>query len=128
MTKLVASREIAQDVLEAWHAGAKEFNDGKYWEAHESWEHGWKNLPEPIKSDVQAHIQACGVLVHFQKGNSDPATRLCEAALSKLSDEKWAPRLVILGLPDFLRVFLKTPSKDLNSWLTKARKLEAQVE
>jgi len=56
--------------------GILDFNEARYWEAHESWEEAWKKLSEPQWSWMKAMIQVCGVFIHIQKRRPDPALRL----------------------------------------------------
>jgi hypothetical protein len=81
-----------------WRQGVADFNSGRYWHAHEAWEHGWRLMPAcAARTWVQAMIQVAGVYVLLEKGRASGARSLAEAALEKMkgvekSDglEKWA--------------------------------------
>ncbi len=110
-------------LLQAWREGVEEFNSGRYYEAHEKWEFGWKNLPEPERSWVQAWIQLAGVLCLKQKqGREEAARALCASALEKLerarSVSSVSPRIEVEGGEEFLR---------LNSALTQRKGLKAKL-
>lgn len=68
----------------AWAEGAREFNRGRYWHAHERWEVGWVRLPQPLKSRVQALIQLAAVFHLLGLGRRRAALALCASALAKL--------------------------------------------
>ncbi len=70
----------------AWKKGVDQFNQQRYWHAHEAWEEGWKTLdPGPLKLHVQALIQAAGsfYLLHEKSGRERGARALARAALEK---------------------------------------------
>jgi predicted metal-dependent hydrolase len=70
--------------MKEWRQGNQAFNQGKYWEAHERWEQGWKDLPEPRRTRLQGMIQVAGALVLLQKGRWVAAAALARRALDKL--------------------------------------------
>jgi hypothetical protein len=67
-------------------AGISEFNNGRYWQAHEEWEDLWKRLkvdfPEPQYKALQGLIQCAALLYQYQKRNprgvSNMWSKLCE--------------------------------------------------
>jgi hypothetical protein len=70
----------------AWKQGVIAFNEGRYWDAHENWEWGWKTLPQPEKLYLQALIQACAAFYLFEvRGRYSAAFRLTESSLKKLN-------------------------------------------
>src|SRR4051812_41035408 len=71
-------------LLKAWEDGVHEFNSGRYWDAHEKWEQGWKRLPEPERTWVQAWIQLAGVIHLLAKGRIAAARALCQSAVPSL--------------------------------------------
>lgn len=95
-------------LLQAWREGVEEFNSGRYYEAHEKWEYGWKHLAEPERTWVQAWIQLAGVLCLKQKGRVEAARSLCVSAVSKLERSRAmravSPRIEVEGGEDFLRL------------------------
>ncbi|HIF16955.1 MAG TPA: DUF309 domain-containing protein [Candidatus Poseidoniales archaeon] len=66
--------------------GISEFNNGRYWQAHEEWEDLWKRLkvdfPEPQYKALQGLIQCAALLYQYQKENprgvSNMWSKLCE--------------------------------------------------
>jgi uncharacterized protein len=71
---------------EAWEEGARAFNEGRHWDAHEAWERGWRELPEAVRAEVQALILAAGALVHLAAGRGGPGQALVARALERLAD------------------------------------------
>ena len=77
---------VTGDLLASWRQGVAEFNEGRYWDAHESWERGWKHLPEPQRTWVQAWIQVAAALHLEPRPERAEAVRaLRSAAESKLA-------------------------------------------
>jgi hypothetical protein len=100
-------RSYDPELLRAWKEGVEEFNQGRFWHAHECWERGWKGLPEPERTWVQACIQVAGVLHLLEKGRIEPALSLAASAQAKfgrtLSEmEPVFPRIEIAGAGPFL--------------------------
>jgi hypothetical protein len=95
-----------------WEEGARSFNEGRYWDAHEAWERGWTRLPPDDRAYVQALIQVAAVLLHLERGRPDPARRLARAALDKFAATREVqarvPRLEIPGAEEFLEQVLVT--------------------
>jgi predicted metal-dependent hydrolase len=71
---------MEMEVVATWQEGVDEYNAGRFWEAHERWERGWKELPEPMRGWVQAWIQIAGSHHLKAKGRTRPAHRLAERA------------------------------------------------
>jgi hypothetical protein len=95
---------------EDWKAGIEKFNSHHYWEAHESWERGWKNLKDPEKTRVQIAIQAAAAFYLLRKKRIAPAQRLCLLILNKMERVKTreTPRVVIPHLKPCLKLVLAT--------------------
>ena len=99
---------VVADPHDHWQDGIAHFNSGRYWEAHEAWERGWKNLPEPSKTYVQALIQATSSFYLVGEGRIAPALSLCRLAKAKLASVGWPgsldlyPRIEIPGLIEAL--------------------------
>lgn len=113
-------------VAEAWQQGVAEFNQRRYWHAHEHWEIGWTKLPDPMKTYVQALIQVAGAFHLFEKGRTRPAWVLCRSALEKrrktvLLIQPFFPRLEIQGVEGALREIIAHPDR----WRTIADSLQA---
>jgi hypothetical protein len=64
--------------------GLRDYNDARFFEAHEAWESVWLTAPQPEKLFLQALIQTTVALHHFSRNNRLGATRLLAAALRKL--------------------------------------------
>jgi hypothetical protein len=88
-------RAITGSDLANWREGAREFNRGRWWEAHEAWEREWTRLPPDVRRQVQHCIQVTGVLFLVGKGRVRGAASLAARAL-----ELWAPR--VRGQPTLL--------------------------
>lgn len=122
----------------AWDDGILDFNQGRYWHAHESWERGWTKLPEPHKSWTKAMIQACGVFVHIEKERYAPALRLSLRAIELMAEAEAhatlhgvRPELRILGVDEVLlkiAAHLKVGAPDREWFLKLAHGLRAERE
>jgi hypothetical protein len=65
--------------------GIEHFNSGDYFEAHEAWEEIWLESTGIEKLFYQGLIQAAVALHHFSIGRYGAAKRMCEKAVSRLS-------------------------------------------
>ncbi|GAC1360233.1 MAG: DUF309 domain-containing protein [Herpetosiphon sp.] len=55
---------------ELYREGIQRFNEGRYWDAHESWEDAWKTHSDShIRLFFKGIIQTAAALVHWQRGN-----------------------------------------------------------
>ena len=72
--------------MEALIAGARLFDDGRYWDAHEAWEERWRvETDERERKFVQALIQIAAALHKRHVTKDEAATaRLFAKALAKL--------------------------------------------
>ncbi|NJN17873.1 MAG: DUF309 domain-containing protein [Oscillochloris sp.] len=52
-----------------FQAGVELFNAGKFWHAHEAWEHCWLAAEGDQAAFYQGLIQAAAALVKWQQGN-----------------------------------------------------------
>ncbi len=66
--------------------GAILYRAGEYFEAHEAWEQGWKDLPSVWRAEIQAWIMDCGVRIHLANQKPAPAKRLALRALELLAE------------------------------------------
>jgi hypothetical protein len=109
MTRVGITQE---DLLSAWRQGIAEFNEGRYWNAHEYWERGWVRLSEPQKTYIQALIQVAAVFYLLEKGRERPARALCLSAIQKLSRTETMrdilPRIEIEGASEALRKIMES--------------------
>lgn len=65
--------------------GIERFNEGRFWDAHESWETLWLDSDEPEKTFLQGLIQLTAAFHHFQRGTLSGGVRLVDTAVEKLS-------------------------------------------
>ncbi len=49
---------MTEDQLKGFREGVEFFNQSKYWEAHEVWEHVWRQIPDESRIFFQGMIQA----------------------------------------------------------------------
>jgi predicted metal-dependent hydrolase len=71
--------------------GARLFDAGRFWEAHEAWEQAWKRLPKGSdeRRFYQGLILLAAAFLHRERGKTAPAVRCYRSAMEKLE-----------GLPD----------------------------
>lgn len=62
----------------------EEFNDGYYFESHETLEALWMVTPPPERDFFQAIIQLAAAFVHFVRGEFPGILKLLDAAAAKL--------------------------------------------
>ncbi len=60
------------------------FNTGKYFEAHEALENGWRAETGEIRVLYQAILQVAVTYLHIERGNFEGAVRVAARALPKL--------------------------------------------
>ncbi|MBI4853887.1 MAG: DUF309 domain-containing protein [Acidobacteria bacterium] len=83
------------------------FNKGKYWHAHEAWEHIWKESKGEKKLFYQGLIQVAAALFHYEKNNARGAHLCINNALKKLET-----------LPSpYMSLELKSFTKELRNFL-----------
>lgn len=124
-----------KELLEHWELGVQRFNEQKFWEAHEEWEHQWVHLDSPTKDYMQGLIQFCAVLVHLQAERHKPALRLCRSAMTKLQQKPFPTQIPFLvKIPGEIHVLneifegLSSEKFDIELWLKKANNLKAVLE
>jgi predicted metal-dependent hydrolase len=100
---------LKPEIIDQWNKGARAFNEGRFWDAHEIWEEIWKNSGGVQKTQIQGFIQACAILVHLKKNDMDPARRLALACVEKLEQGAKLP-FKISGLEEFLESLLNGES------------------
>lgn len=64
--------------------GGEEFDAGRFYEAHEEWEHEWLDSEGVDRSLLQALIQTAAAYVHLQRGNPEAVASLAESARQHL--------------------------------------------
>ncbi|MEX0785237.1 MAG: DUF309 domain-containing protein [Dehalococcoidia bacterium] len=66
--------------------GIEQYNDGYFFEAHETLEELWLPSPWPIRIFIQGIIQLSAAFVHLKRHEYDGTIRLLGHAIKKLSD------------------------------------------
>jgi predicted metal-dependent hydrolase len=69
----------------AFRRGIEQFNAGRFFEAHETWEEVWLRTPEPERTFLQGIIQMAAAFHHYSRGNTRGARSLLEASLTRLA-------------------------------------------
>ena len=72
--------------LGEFYQALEEFNDGYYFESHETLEDLWMVTPLPERQFFQGVIQLAAAFVHFARGEYPGIIKLLDAALDKLQD------------------------------------------
>ena len=90
--------------------GIHNFNSGKFWEAHESWETLWLVAESDLEQFLQGLIQVAAAYHHIQRGTFRGAPRLFAAGLRRLD----AFPLVHCGLD---RTEVDTAARRHKEWL-----------
>ena len=67
-----------------FYAAVEQFNDGYYFESHETLEDLWMVTPLPERDLFQAVIQIAAGFVHFSRGEYPGIIKLLDSALEKL--------------------------------------------
>lgn len=70
---------------EKFRRGVEQFNQHKFFEAHETWEEIWLLEPEPGKTFLQGIIQVAAACHHYRRGNARGMQSLLRAGLQKLA-------------------------------------------
>ena len=78
------SAEELQTRLGEFYKAVEEFNDGYYFESHETLEDLWMVTPLPDRDFFQAVIQLAAAFVHFARGEYPGILKLLDAAAVKL--------------------------------------------
>jgi predicted metal-dependent hydrolase len=77
--------------------GIEQFNAGRFFEAHETWEEVWLRSPEPERTFLQGIIQIAAAFHHYSRGNCRGASSLLQAGLGRLASFPDAHRGIALG-------------------------------
>lgn len=104
--------EPSEGAPEALLAAIQEFNQGLYWECHETLEGVWRGTPYPLRFFYHAIIKVAVGLHHLSRHNRHGAT-------VKLAD---GVRVLRLFQPRFLGVRTDLLLADASIWLERARK------
>ncbi|CAG0942398.1 hypothetical protein BROC_01857 [Candidatus Brocadiaceae bacterium] len=82
--------------------GIKFFNEGNYFEAHETWEEQWRGLEKSSeKYFIQGLIMVAVALYHYKRKNYTGTSRLIEKGIHLLKEFK-EPKMKI-DIDDFLK-------------------------
>lgn len=81
--QLLTQDELAWRIDELYRA-LDEFNDGYYFESHETLEDLWLVTPLPDRTLFQGIIQIAAAYVHLARGEVAGAVKLLDAAVAKL--------------------------------------------
>ena len=81
--QLLTATELEARLGEFYRA-VNEFNDGYYFESHETLEELWMVTPWPERDFFQAIIQMAAAFVHFARGEFPGILKLLDASTSKL--------------------------------------------
>lgn len=107
--------------LDEFYAAVEQFNDGYWFESHETLEDLWQVTPLPERTMFQGIIQTAAALVHFARGEYPGIFKLFDAARDKLT--AFAPHHLGVDvqslLADIARVraeFEALGPKDFTSW------------
>ncbi len=76
--------EQLQARLGEFYEGVDQFNDGYYFESHETLEDLWMVTPLPERDLLQAIIQLAAGLVHYARGEYPGIAKLLDASADKL--------------------------------------------
>jgi predicted metal-dependent hydrolase len=90
--------------------GLEQFNEGQYFECHETWEAYWKPLEAGLEKNlVQGLIQVSVAYYHWHKGNVKGALRLIDRALPRITEA--LPVFMGLDLTSYFDKLLKEHAK-----------------
>jgi predicted metal-dependent hydrolase len=64
--------------------GIEEFNDGHYWECHETLEQLWRAEPRPVRDLYQGILQIGVGIYHLERGNYAGAVKVLGRGLTRL--------------------------------------------
>ena len=82
---------------QAFRRGIEQFNTGRFFDAHETWEEVWLRSPEPEKTFLQGIIQIAAAFHHYSRGNLRGARSLLQAGLGRLARFPDIHRGIALG-------------------------------
>ena len=73
-----------RDFERLFDIGIRQFNDCRFWDAHESWEQLWLEAESEMHRFLQGLIQAAVALHHFERGNLKGARYLYRISRRRL--------------------------------------------
>lgn len=99
---------------EQFQQGVDQFNAGKFFDAHESWETIWLKAPEPDKIFLQGITQVTAAFHHHSQGNREGAESLLQKGLQKLEQFP----------ADYRGVRLEKLREELRKWAAALQKVK----
>jgi len=99
---------------EEFRQGVAQFNAGKFFDAHESWEAIWLKAEEPDKTFLQGITQVTAAFHHHAQGNRRGAESLLQKGLQKLEQFP----------ADYRGVRLEKLREELRKWAAALRKVK----
>ena len=66
--------------------GIRQYNDGYFFEAHETWEELWLQSPMPFRRFLHGLIQVAAAFVHLMRNEYPGTVRLLGYAIEKLEE------------------------------------------
>jgi hypothetical protein len=96
-------------LLSAFDAGARAFDAGAFWAAHEAWEEHWRESTDPaVRLGLQGLIQIAAALHKLVvMGSPDSASRLFEKGLAKLDGVPADFAIDLASFRDAIRAFAR---------------------
>ena len=76
---------LHEDELAALRQGVREFNDGYFFECHDTLEEAWSGIRGPARDFFQGLIQVSVGFYHWRNGNAGGAATLLKRGLGRLS-------------------------------------------
>jgi predicted metal-dependent hydrolase len=98
---------------ERFHQGIRDFNERRYFEAHDVWEDFWHEYREVDRLFLQGLIQVAVGFYHLENGNGKGSCSQFTKALAKL--EPYVPRHQGIEVGKLLH--------DVRQWLTVAERV-----
>tara|TARA_B100001093_G_scaffold361440_1_gene346161 strand:- start:282 stop:650 length:369 start_codon:yes stop_codon:yes gene_type:complete len=89
--------EDSQKIETLFIKGKKEFLDGKYYDAHETWEDLWSDYYLKDRKFVQGLIQLSVSFVHLKNNNMIGARNLLKKSKAKFSDFEGVHRSISMN-------------------------------
>lgn len=83
--RLLTDEEV-EERREVLLEGIAQFNDGYFFQSHETWEDFWLRCPLPARTFLQGLIQIAAAFVHLRRREYKGTVKLLGHGLSKLED------------------------------------------
>ena len=89
--------EVSQKIETLFIKGKKEFLNGRYYDAHETWEDLWSDYSLKDRKFVQGLIQLSVSFVHLKNNNMIGAKSLLKKSRAKFSDFEGVHRSISMN-------------------------------